>query len=87
MMIPEQATSRRAGSPLSLQRIRTICSEVWLLASLLCGVFLLVALYTFSAVDPGWSHAAGELETVRNSGGVFGAWFADVILNLLGYPG
>ncbi|MGV0006143.1 MAG: DNA translocase FtsK 4TM domain-containing protein [Candidatus Porifericomitaceae bacterium WSBS_2022_MAG_OTU9] len=83
-----QATSRQAAVRLSLQRIAAICSEIWLLFSLFCGVFLVVSLSTFTATDPGWSNASSNTSgLLGNSGGTIGAWSADVILNLFGYPG
>ena len=47
------------------------------------ALYLLVALASYSPVDPGWSRTgSGE---IRNLGGPVGAWFADVALYLLGY--
>ena len=87
MIASGQATSRQAAARLSLRRIASIFGEIWLMFSILCGVFLAVALYTFAPSDPGWSNAAEELAVVANSAGTIGAWCADVILNLFGYPG
>ncbi len=48
------------------------------------ALYLMIALMTYEAADPGWSHSGGQFP-VANSGGVVGAWFADIVLYLLGY--
>jgi S-DNA-T family DNA segregation ATPase FtsK/SpoIIIE len=48
------------------------------------ALYLLLALSSYSADDPGWSHT-GRATTVLNQGGVVGAWLADVLLYLFGY--
>ena len=46
--------------------------------------YLLLALFTYSADDPGWS-ATGLGEGISNAGGITGAWLADVFFSLVGY--
>ncbi|MDR5859315.1 DNA translocase FtsK [Halomonas eurihalina] len=46
-------------------------------------VFLLLALFSFNAGDPGWSRSGPETE-VANWMGAFGAWLADVLYSLFG---
>ena len=46
--------------------------------------YLLIALLTYHPGDPGWSYS-GPTGEVRNTGGVAGAWFADIALYLFGY--
>jgi S-DNA-T family DNA segregation ATPase FtsK/SpoIIIE len=46
--------------------------------------YLLLALFTYSANDPGWS-ATGLGEGISNAGGITGAWLADVFFSLVGY--
>ncbi|MEQ6341498.1 MAG: DNA translocase FtsK 4TM domain-containing protein [Gammaproteobacteria bacterium] len=48
------------------------------------AVYLLISLVTYHPSDPGWSHT-GMTDKIENSGGVAGAWFADVFLYLFGY--
>ncbi len=48
------------------------------------ALFLLAALLTYNATDPGWSYT-GSRGIVQNAGGVVGAWMADVLFNLFGY--
>lgn len=48
------------------------------------ALYLLLALFTYDASDPGFSRT-GTLAPITNAGGPFGAWFADVFLYLFGY--
>ena len=48
--------------------------------------YLLLALLGYHPNDPGWSHS-GATGEVQNSMGRLGAWLADMILWLSGYPG
>ncbi|MDJ0654247.1 MAG: DNA translocase FtsK 4TM domain-containing protein [Xanthomonadales bacterium] len=48
------------------------------------AIYVLISLVTYEQSDPGWSHS-GTAESVRNAGGVVGAWIADVGLLLFGY--
>ncbi|MHB1565363.1 MAG: DNA translocase FtsK [Acidiferrobacter sp.] len=57
-------------------------AALFLLAAI--SVYMMVSLVTFHASDPGWSHAGTT--TVRNAGGIVGAWLADILLSFLGLP-
>lgn len=48
------------------------------------ALYLAVSLGSYTQTDPGWSHS-GVASVVENTGGVAGAWFADVFLYLFGY--
>ncbi|MAT64110.1 MAG: cell division protein FtsK [Gammaproteobacteria bacterium] len=48
------------------------------------ALYFLFALLTYHHDDPGWSHS-GPRGDVQNLGGAVGAWFADVLLYLIGY--
>ncbi|MEX0951374.1 MAG: DNA translocase FtsK 4TM domain-containing protein [Gammaproteobacteria bacterium] len=50
------------------------------------SIFLFLALATFDQNDPGWSRAVAT-DTIGNSGGVLGAWIANILLNICGYIG
>ena len=53
--------------------------------TLVCvAAYLIICLAYYAPQDPGWSHV-GPGEQIRNAGGPFGAWFADVSLSLFGY--
>ncbi len=58
--------------------------EVALILFTAIAVFLFVALYTYNANDPAWSHSTDSTITV-NASGVVGAWFADISFFLFGY--
>ncbi len=47
-------------------------------------IYLLMALFTYSGSDPGWS-ATGSGAKIVNAGGPTGAWVADVFFSLVGY--
>ncbi len=48
------------------------------------AIYVFLALWTFHASDPGWSHSGHG--PVLNAGGVVGAWLADILLSLIGLP-
>ncbi len=48
------------------------------------AILMVISLITFHVSDPGWSHTGGYGQ-VRNAGGIFGAWFADITMFLFGY--
>ena len=58
--------------------------EGLLVVNFLVGVFLLVALLSYSPADPGFSNTGSGGE-IGNAAGFFGAWLADALLLLLGY--
>ncbi|MCC2657682.1 MAG: Cell division protein FtsK [Panacagrimonas sp.] len=58
--------------------------EAGLLACIGLTLFLLAALISFDARDPGWSSSGGG-GAVRNLVGPIGAWTADVLLSMVGY--
>jgi len=47
------------------------------------ALFVLIALLTYHRTDPGWSHT-GSGAAIRNSGGMVGAWLADVLFAIAG---
>ncbi len=58
--------------------------EVVFLLFFAVALFLLIALWTFSPGDSGWSQV-GPDKAVSNAGGVVGAWVADLLLYLFGF--
>jgi DNA segregation ATPase FtsK/SpoIIIE, S-DNA-T family len=48
------------------------------------SIYLLVALFTYHAMDPGWSHSSSHAP-IANAAGKAGAWLADFSLYALGY--
>ncbi|MFG0721353.1 DNA translocase FtsK [Pseudomonas sp. GLN_6] len=47
-------------------------------------LYLWMALLTYDAADPGWTHTS-NVEQVQNAAGRAGAWFADILFMALGY--
>ena len=52
---------------------------------LFIACFLVLALSTYDVTDSGWS-AVGNIDIIHNGAGRTGAWFADLLFSLLGYP-
>ena len=58
--------------------------EGLLVVNFLVGVFVLVALISYSPADPGFS-STGSGGDIGNATGFYGAWLADLLFLLLGY--
>ena len=71
--------NRRNGST-TTRRIR----EGVLLLVVAVSAYLMLCLASFSPEDPGWAYM-GLRDTPANLGGPVGAWFASLLLTLLGY--
>jgi len=59
---------------------REVQSLVWLGI----GLYLFIALATYSPLDPGWSTLSSDTLAVSNSAGVAGAWLSDLFFSFLG---
>ncbi len=79
-----QATRKKAASAAVLPQVHRGLREASLIVLVVFGLYLLIALSTYSPADPGWSHS-GTGGPVRNYGGIAGAWFADIFLSMFGY--
>jgi len=92
----KKASSKKASAnkeptkkPLSAQVIRGIKESVFFLF-IAISLYLFISLFTYSPLDPGWSHSIAENvdpSKLYNRGGKFGAWFSDLFLYLFGYLG
>jgi S-DNA-T family DNA segregation ATPase FtsK/SpoIIIE len=71
-----------AGNPLP-PKIAALLRESWWLALVAIALYLLLVLVTYQQADPGWSHSV-RTSTIRNAGGVVGAYVADLMLYLFG---
>lgn len=64
-------------------RLVTLLTEArWIVLAALC-VYLILILFTFSKLDPGWSRAT-HVAQMSNLGGRVGAWMADLLLYIFG---
>ncbi|MCV6628110.1 MAG: DNA translocase FtsK 4TM domain-containing protein, partial [Cellvibrionaceae bacterium] len=66
------------------QRLLKVLREGALIGSVLVCAYILLALISYSPVDPGWSRT-GLGDEIHNAGGPTGAWLADVFFSLFGY--
>jgi DNA segregation ATPase FtsK/SpoIIIE, S-DNA-T family len=82
------ATREKLKNPLPEapgQRLRKLALvEGLMLVMLAIATYLLLALSSYSPLDPGWS-STGTSTFIHNSVGRSGAWFADVLYLLFGY--
>ncbi|WP_268935074.1 DNA translocase FtsK [Spartinivicinus ruber] len=76
----------RANDTITIPSISFVArlKEGILIALVATCAYLLMALFTYSPTDPGWSHT-GDGQPVQNAVGASGAWFADLLLSLFGY--
>ncbi|HET7588517.1 MAG TPA: DNA translocase FtsK 4TM domain-containing protein [Gammaproteobacteria bacterium] len=80
-----QATRKRSDTQLVGAQVGNGLRESALLVFLAIAALLLIALATYSSGDPGFSHS-GSGAPVHNAIGRVGAWVADLLLLVFGYP-
>ncbi len=49
------------------------------------GIYLFLAMVTYTPFDPGWTHISSDTQKVSNASGVVGAWVADLLFGFLGW--
>ncbi|MCG1041601.1 DNA translocase FtsK 4TM domain-containing protein [Mycetohabitans sp. B8] len=64
-------------------RLSRLLSEIRWLLQVALGLFLLMALVSYSRRDPSWTHAV-QVDQIANWGGRVGAWTSDILLLLFG---
>lgn len=64
--------------------MQRVLREGTLIVYFLLALYLLIALFSYSAADPGFT-TTGDGGEVNNAVGVYGAWLADILLHLFGY--
>lgn len=69
--------------PLPNRLLRLISEARWLAMAGL-GMFFVLILFSYSKLDPGWSHAS-SVANIANLGGRSGAWLADLLLYIFGF--
>lgn len=80
-----QASRKRVDSQLIGAQVSHGLRESALLVFLALAALLLIALATYAPGDPGFSHS-GSGAAVHNAIGRVGAWIADLLLLVFGYP-
>jgi S-DNA-T family DNA segregation ATPase FtsK/SpoIIIE len=83
MAVAQASWKKGSRPPLAPALIRLIREAVFYLLSAL-ALYLMVSLWTYTPLDPGWSHS-GLGGAVRNLGGRAGAWIGDILFTLFGY--
>ncbi len=58
--------------------------EGLMIAYLLMALILMIALISYSPNDPSWTTGGGSAEEIHNAIGAWGAWLADVLLQVFG---
>src|ERR1700752_4206734 len=64
-------------------RMSRLFTEIRWILQVALGVFLLMALVSYSRRDPSWTHAA-QVDHYTNWAGRVGAWTSDILLLLFG---
>ncbi|MDC9724330.1 MAG: DNA translocase FtsK 4TM domain-containing protein [Gammaproteobacteria bacterium] len=59
--------------------------EAALILSVALATYLLLSLWTYNPTDPAWT-TTGTNDLIINSGGIVGAWLADMLLFIFGIP-
>jgi len=76
-------TAAKAPTPLS-PRFARLVRESWWLLVVAAFLWLALVLASYTRTDPGWSYS-GAGAPIGNTGGVVGAWVADLLLYLFGF--
>ena len=92
MVKKAQATKKSSNQAVSVSRIRLnkLILDSWLIIQGFLGVFVLLALSTFSPRDSGWNtqvFTSDSIDTsqVSNAVGSWGAYLSDFLLTVFGY--
>ena len=91
MIKKSQATKKSSNQAVSVSRIRLnkLILDSWLIVQGFLGVFILLALSTFSPRDSGWNTKvfSGDLldSQASNAVGSWGAYISDFLLTIFGY--
>ncbi|MBX9764478.1 MAG: DNA translocase FtsK [Pseudomonadaceae bacterium] len=77
-------SSPTAHTPIWRQQLPYRLKEGALIGLGALCLYLWMALLTYDAADPGWTHTS-NVQQVQNAAGRAGAWFADILFMALGY--
>ncbi len=78
----DETSSQLSLKPTKLNGVQRLL-EAGLLFSCLFAVYLVFALFSFDAADPGWSQTGYQMP-IHNLGGSVGAYIADLFLSIFG---
>ena len=82
----KQASKKRQPGTVSGIEVVRYIKEISFIFMVAGALFIALSLFTYHPSDPGWSQAVSVAE-IHNDGGIVGAWIANVLLYLFGYPG
>ncbi len=92
MVKKSQATKKSSNQAVSVSRIRLnkLILDSWLIIQGFLGIFVLLALSTFSPRDSGWNTQVFSVDNVdtnqiSNAVGSWGAYLSDFLLTIFGY--
>ena len=92
MVKKSQATKKPVSQAVSASRIRLnkLILDSWIIVQGFLGLFVLLALSTFSPKDAGWNsqiftNSSSTMYEVNNAVGNWGAYVSDFLLTFLGY--
>ncbi len=92
MVKKSQATKKSSNQAVSVSRIRLnkLILDSWLIVQGFLGIFVLLALSTFSPRDSGWntqvfSGDSNDVNQIANAVGSWGAYLSDFLLTIFGY--
>ena len=92
MVKKSQATKKPVSQAVSASRIRLnkLILDSWIIVQGFLGLFVLLALSTFSPKDAGWNsqiftNSSSNMYEVNNAVGNWGAYLSDFLLTFLGY--
>jgi DNA segregation ATPase FtsK/SpoIIIE, S-DNA-T family len=74
--------SNTPATPLPNRLVILLTEARWILFAAFC-VYLILILFTYNKLDPGWSQA-NVVPKIANIGGRVGAWIADLLLFIFG---
>ncbi len=77
----KKAVVKKSNAPGKLEIL--LADALWLFAVLAC-IFLTLCLISYADTDPAWSKST-EAAVIQNMGGIFGAYFADILYYIFGY--
>ena len=82
----KQASKRNKNGTASGSQVVRYLKEIGVIFMAAVALFVALSLFTYHPADPGWSQAVSVAE-IHNGGGIVGAYTANVLLYIFGYPG
>ena len=81
---PKSRTDEQDNRLMIAAQMNRRLREAGMLLSFALSGYFLVAMFSYDALDPSWSHS-GTNNVISNFGGTAGAWMADLLFYLFGF--